>query len=140
MSETADCAFCEIVAGRSAASVPFEDTLVLCVMDVHPVNPGHLLVIPKRHATSLDELSEETGAQLFRIGMRMQRAIRASGLPCEGINFLLADGESAGQDVFHVHLHVVPRLAQDRFRISAEATRPTRTELDQSAAAIRAAC
>ena len=140
MTETTDCVFCEIVAGRSPASVPFEDELVVCVMDVHPVNPGHLLVIPKRHVTGLDGLGEETGAQLFRIGMRMQRAIRASGLPCEGINFLLADGESAGQDVSHVHLHVVPRLSSDRFRISSAITRPTRDELDRAAAAIRAAC
>ncbi len=70
----------------------------------------------------------------------MQRALRASGLPCDGVNFLLADGESAGQDVLHVHLHVVPRLAGDRLRITAELTKPGREELDQAAAAIGAAC
>lgn len=139
VSDTAGCVFCEIVAGRAAASVPYEDALVVCVMDVRPVNPGHLLVIPKRHAASLAELSEETGAELFRVAMRMQRAIRASGLPCDGINFLLADGESAGQDVFHVHLHVVPRYAGDGFSITSTATTPSRVELDQAAAAIRAA-
>lgn len=119
--------------------MPYEDALVVCVMDVRPVNRGHLLVIPKRHAASLAELSEETGAELFRVAMRMQRAIRASGLPCDGINFLLADGESAGQDVFHVHLHVVPRHAGDGFAITSTATTPSRVELDQAAAAIRAA-
>lgn len=134
------CVFCEIVAGRAAASVPFEDTLVVCVMDIRPVNPGHLLVIPKRHAQSLDALDEDTGAHLFRVALRMQRALRASGLPCDGVNFLLADGESAGQDVLHVHLHVVPRLAGDRFRITAELTKPGREELDQAAAAMGAVC
>jgi histidine triad (HIT) family protein len=118
------CVFCEIVAGRAAASVPFEDALVVCLMDIHPVNPGHLLVIPKRHATGLDELDDGTGA---------------SGLPCDGVNLLLADGESAGQDVPHVHLHVVPRHAGDRLRITAELTKPSRAELDQAAAAIGAA-
>ena len=134
------CVFCEIVAGRAAASVPFEDALVVCVMDIHPVNPGHLLVIPKRHATGLDELDDGTGTHMFRVALRMQRALRASGLPCDGVNFLLADGESAGQDVPHVHLHVVPRLAGDRLRITAELTKPSRAELDQAAAAIGAAC
>ncbi len=139
MTETTDCVFCEIVAGRSPASVPFEDELVICVMDVRPVNPGHLLVIPKRHVEGLDGLGEETGVHMFRIGLRMQHAIRSSTLPCEGINFLLSDGESAGQDVSHVHLHVVPRLANDSFRISAAVTQPSQDELDRSAAAIRAA-
>ncbi len=134
------CVFCEIVAGRAAASVPFEDELVVCVMDVNPVNPGHLLVIPKRHAAGLHELDEDTGAHMFRVALRMQRALRVSGLPCDGVNLLLADGESAWQDVFHVHLHVVPRLADDRLRITVEFTKPSRAELDQAAAAIRAAC
>jgi diadenosine tetraphosphate (Ap4A) HIT family hydrolase len=140
MSADDSCVFCEIVAGRAAASVPFEDELVVCVMDLHPVNPGHLLVIPKRHAAGLHELDEDTGAHMFRVAMRMRRALRASPLPCDGVNLLLADGESAWQDVFHAHLHVIPRLAGDRLRITVELMTPTRDDLDHAAAVIRAAC
>lgn len=138
MSTDDACVFCEIVAGRAAASVPYEDELVVCVMDIHPVNPGHLVVLPKRHAAGLHELDEETGAHMFRVALRMQRALYASGLPCEGINLLLADGESAWQDVFHVHLQVIPRLRGDLLRVTAEYMKPTRTDLDHTAAAIRA--
>ena len=84
-------------------------------MDIRPVNPGHLLVIPLVHAAGLTTLESDTGAQMFRVGQRLAEAIRRSGVRCEGINFLLADGEAAGQEVFHVHLHVIPRYAGDGF-------------------------
>ena len=84
-------------------------------MDIRPVNPGHLLVIPLAHAAGLATLESDTGAQMFRVGQRLAEAIRRSGVRCEGINVLLADGEAAGQEVFHVHLHVIPRYAGDGF-------------------------
>jgi diadenosine tetraphosphate (Ap4A) HIT family hydrolase len=79
-------------------------------MDIQPINTGHLLIIPKKHATYLKELEPDTGAHMFKIGMKLSAALRASGIRCEGINLLLADGEAAGQDVFHVHLHIIPRF------------------------------
>lgn len=84
-------------------------------MDIRPVNPGHLLVIPLAHAAGLATLESGTGAQMFRVGQRLAEALRRSGVRCDGINFLLADGEAAGQEVFHVHLHVIPRHAGDGF-------------------------
>jgi histidine triad (HIT) family protein len=77
---------------------------------------------------------------MFVTAMRLANALRASGLPCEGINLFLADGEAAFQEVFHVHLHVFPRYAGDTFRIDADwSTRPSRAELDAVAAQIRSA-
>lgn len=137
VSPTPDCVFCEIVAGRAPASVAFADDVALCFMDIAPVNPGHLLVVPRRHASGLAELDEETGAHLFTLGMRMADALRASGLRCEGVNLFLADGRVAGQDVFHVHLHVLPRFAGDPFRVELGRTvPPSREALDDAAAAI----
>lgn len=133
-----DCIFCAIVAGTAPTSVVYEDDVSLGFMDIQPVNPGHLLVIPKRHAAGLAELDEQTGGHLFRVAMRMAAALRRSGLPCEGINFFLADGEVAFQDVFHVHLHVIPRSAGDAFKIDADwSAQPPRAELDDLAARIR---
>src|SRR5262245_44156952 len=87
-----DCIFCEIAAGRASASVVHEDEIALVFMDIQPVNPGHMLIIPRRHATFLADLDEAAGAHLFRIGMRMAAALRRSGIRCEGVNMLLADG------------------------------------------------
>ena len=76
--------------------------------------------------------------RIFTVAMRLAAALRASGLPCEGINLFLADGEAAFQEVFHTHLHVFPRFAGDTFRISADwSLTPPREELDRLAALIR---
>ena len=84
-------------------------------MDIQPVNPGHVLVIPRVHAAYLSELDKEIGAHLFRVAMQVGEALRRSGVRCEGVNLFLADGEAAGQELFHVHLHVSPRFADDGF-------------------------
>ncbi len=110
-----DCIFCDILAGRASVSWVYRDERVAAFMDIQPVNAGHVLVIPNQHAAALAELDVEAGAQMFRVGQRVAQALRQSGLPCEGVNFFLADGEAAGQEVFHVHLHVFPRYAGDGF-------------------------
>jgi len=135
---TAACVFCEIVAGRAPASFVHEDESVVAFMDIRPVNPGHLLVVPRQHLESLSELGEEIGSRLFNVARDLQASIRASGIRCEGINLLVADGEVAGQEVFHAHLHVVPRFAGDSFRVIAEwpSQRP-RQELEAVAAELR---
>jgi histidine triad (HIT) family protein len=72
-------------------------------------------VISKSHAAHLSELSPETGAQMFKVAMRIAEGLRRLGVKCEGVNLFLADGEAAFQDVFHVHLHVIPRFKGDGF-------------------------
>jgi diadenosine tetraphosphate (Ap4A) HIT family hydrolase len=135
-----ECVFCEIVAGRAPASVVYEDDASMAFMDIGAVNPGHLLVIPKRHVVGLEDLDDETGMHLFRVTTSMAAAVRRSGLRCDGINLFLADGEAAFQEVFHLHLHVLPRFQGDSFRIDADwSVRPPREELDQTAALIRRA-
>ena len=134
-----DCVFCAIVAGEAPASVVYEDGEVLAFLDILPIAPGHLLVIPKAHAPYLADLDEATGARMMAAAMRLAAALRASGLRCDGINLFLADGEAAGQEVFHAHLHVFPRFAGDGFTITDEAVSPPRADLDAIAATIRAA-
>jgi len=90
-----DCIFCKIVNDTVPASLVYGDDKVLAFMDISQVNPGHVLVIPKEHTSCLAELDEETGAHLFKMGMRIAAAIRKSGVRCEGVNLLLSDGEVA---------------------------------------------
>lgn len=133
-----DCIFCAIVAGNAPASSVHEDADLLAFMDIRPVSPGHLLIIPKRHIPFLADLDEATGAWMFTVAMRLAQALRASELRCEGINLFLAEGEAAFQEVFHTHLHVFPRFAGDTFRIDADwSTTPSRAELDDVATRIR---
>jgi histidine triad (HIT) family protein len=135
----ADCIFCAIVAGSASASIVYDDANLLAFMDIRPVTPGHLLIIPKRHAPYLADLNVATGARMFTVAMRLAQALRASEVRCEGINLFLADGEAAFQEVFHTHLHVFPRFAGDTFRIDANwSVTPSRAELDEIAAQVRA--
>jgi histidine triad (HIT) family protein len=134
------CAFCEIVARRSPASIVHQDDTCLSFMDNRPATAGHLLVIPRTHATHLADLDPVTGQQLFAVAQRLAAAVRLAEPAVAGINLFLADGEVAGQEVFHVHLHVLPRYSDDTFRVSADwSVVPTREDLDAFAARIQSA-
>lgn len=114
----ASCAFCAIVGGAAPASIVYHDEHCLAFMDIRPVNPGHLLVVPRVHAAYLAELEPVRAAHLLRVARPLVAALRAAagrpaaGVRCEGVNLFLADGEAAGQEVFHVHLHVIPPLSR----------------------------
>ena len=110
-----DCVFCRLLAGDLPATFLFRDEQCAAFMDIQPVNPGHVLVIPVRHARYLADLDPPTAGRLMQEAQRIAAAIRSSGVRCEGINLFLADGEAAMQEVFHVHLHVFPRFAGDGF-------------------------
>ena len=132
------CIFCEIVAGRADASAFYEDDRVLAFLDLFPINPGHALVIPKTHAANLSELDAEDGKRVFEIAQRVADALRKSGVRCEGVNLFLADGEVAGQEVFHVHMHVIPRYKGDGFGLRiANKDMAERGELEDTARRIR---
>jgi histidine triad (HIT) family protein len=134
------CIFCNILAGKLPSSVIWQDDVCWAFMDIQPVNPGHVLVIPTSHAASLSELDGETGAHMFQVAQHIAQALRESRLRCEGVNLFLADGAVAGQEVFHVHLHVIPRYRGDGFGFRFGPNyghRPARTALDTQAAQIR---
>jgi len=135
-----DCVFCSIVGGTEPASVVYSDDEVMAFMALHQVNLGHVLVIPKAHAGCMLELNKETGAHLFRTTMRIAEAVRESGVRCEGINLWVADGEAAFQDIFHFHLHIIPRFKGDGFELRFgpnNLLRPSRRKLDKIADGIR---
>ena len=134
--------FAEIIAGDAPASVVYRDNLVMAFMDIQPINQGHTLVVPLRPARFLAELSEAEAVRIFVVGRRVAQAIRASGLPCTGVFMFLADGATAGQEVPHVHLHVVPRFAGDELSFNLPerylSAFPAREQLNQDAERLRA--
>jgi diadenosine tetraphosphate (Ap4A) HIT family hydrolase len=134
-----DCIFCRLLAGDGEVSVVHESERAVVFMDIQPLVRGHMLAVPRAHAPSLAELGPEDGAAVFEAARLAAAALRASSLHCEGVNLFLADGEAAGQDVFHTHLHVVPRHAEDGFGLRLPpgySIRP-RSELDDAADALR---
>ena len=136
------CVFCDILSGSAPASMVYADERVVAFMDIQPVNPGHLLVVPRQHAPHLADLDADVGGHLFRVGMRLASAVRKTCIRCDGINLFRADGQAAGQEVFHVHLHVIPRFRGDGFgfRFGPDyLRRPGRDSLNQTAAAIQQA-
>jgi histidine triad (HIT) family protein len=139
---TADCVFCRILAGTAPASFVWRDELCSAFMDIQPVNAGHLLIVPNRHAAYLSELDASTAGHLMSTAHRLAAALRASGLRCEGINLFLADGKAAMQEVFHVHLHVFPRYPGDGFGLrfgEGYHRPPARSDLEAAAEQVRAA-
>jgi histidine triad (HIT) family protein len=142
MSGTAseECVFCQIRDDEALGSFVYRDDTVFAIMTTGPVNPGHVLVIPNEHVPYLVEMDESTGSHLFKITMRLSRAIRESGLMCEGINLFYADGEAAFQEAFHAHMHVFPRFEGDPFELHADwDVEPSREELDDNAERIQRA-
>ncbi len=135
------CVFCKIVRRELPASILEEDEDTMALMDIRPINAGHFLVIPKVHAAHLADLRPGEGGRVFEMARRLAPALYRSGLKCEGVNVHLADGEVAGQEIFHVHLHVYPRFAGDGVGLRMGpryGTLPTREDLDQIASRIRA--
>lgn len=124
------------------------DAHCIAFLDIHPLRPGHALVVPRRHAVFLHELSADERAALTEAAARIGVAQGAAGLPRQGGTLLVNDGPAAGQHVPHVHLHVIPRGRGDlaavmlgyASRVFGRFGRPAdRAALDALAARIRAA-
>ena len=107
-----DCIFCKIIRGEISSFKLYEDDLTYAFMDINPLNDGHALVIPKYHAENIyatpDEWFGPTMSTVRRIASAVNKVVRP-----EGINVLQANGPGAKQSVFHLHMHVIPRYADD---------------------------
>jgi histidine triad (HIT) family protein len=135
-----NCIFCNLLSGLAPANFIHRDDLCAAFMDIHPVNPGHVLVVPFIHTVTLSELERETAGHILQVAQRVDIALRASGIKCEGVNLFLADGHIAGQEVMHVHLHVIPRFHGDghHLRFSPSYFKlPSSAELVKNAEMIR---
>lgn len=109
-----DCVFCAIATGKRDAAIVHRDQLVVAFLDHAPRNPGHVLVVPVAHADDIVVTPAATAERMMVVGQRIARALRRTDLRAEGFNFILNTGASAGQTVFHAHLHVMPRHAGDQ--------------------------
>ncbi len=105
-----NCVFCAIAEGEIPSFKIYEDDLVLAYLDINPCTEGHALVIPKAHCSGLVDTPNDLLAEIIK-RVKKVAAHMKDALPCDGFNILQNNGEAAGQSVFHVHFHIVPRYA-----------------------------
>ena len=133
-----DCIFCKIVAGELPSHKVYEDDSILAFMDITPTSKGHTLVIPKEHYEDLLSTPEDALKQIAAVLPKVARAaVKATG--AEGFNVLQSNNPCAGQCVFHIHFHIVPRRDGDGIKMGFRQTEPVQDELAETAKAIRAA-
>jgi histidine triad (HIT) family protein len=133
--------FCDLLSGKAEATYLYRDDHLALFMDIQPVNPGHTLVIAVHHFAGLADLPAEIASRMFVVAQIISAALRKSGLQCDGVNLFFADGGAAMQEIFHTHLHVIPRFSGDGFGLRFSETynhRPSREMLEAAAAKIRA--
>jgi len=111
-SPSSSCIFCAIVAGQAPAHVVHEDEHTLAIMDINPATRGHVLVLPKRHARDIFEISEEDAQHVMHTVLLVARAVDKALQP-DGVNLIQANRRAAFQSVFHFHMHVIPRWWDD---------------------------
>src|SRR3989344_7122646 len=109
------CIFCKIIEGELPSTKIYEDADVLAFLDIKPVNPGHTLVIPKKHCVNVHDMPDELVGKVAIVAKKIADALLKIGV--KGVNIGTNNGEAAGQIVFHAHTHVMPRYGTDKFSL-----------------------
>ncbi len=133
------CVFCDIIFGSEPASLIYEDDETVAFMDLFPIHAGHALVAPREHVKDLSDCSPQLAAHVFQVSALLGPAI-ARATAAQGFNVWSANGKAAGQEVFHLHVHVLPRFDDDTFGLRFPKGYPTpasRDQLEDMAAKIR---
>lgn len=130
-----DCIFCKIANGEIPSKTIYEDDGYRVILDLGPATKGHALILPKDHYADIYELPDDKACEVIRIAKKMA-AKMTQKLGCDGFNIVQNNGESAGQTVFHFHMHLIPRYINDGQEIGWNPGEPTSDELEAIAAEI----
>jgi len=107
-----DCIFCKIVKGQEQSTIVYEDEHSLAFLDIHPLNLGHTLIVPKKHYPGMGEMPLDEVGQLFVSVAKVMKGVRRA-TKADGINIGQSNGRAASQEVFHMHVHIIPRFDND---------------------------
>ncbi len=107
-----DCVFCKILKGELPAHFVYEDDLVTAFLSLEQANPYKVLVVPRAHVETVYDLTDKQAASIFKATVKIARGVRDAS-KCEGMNLVQSNGRAGQQDVFHFHLHIVPRFSGD---------------------------
>lgn len=130
------CIFCRIAQKQVPASVVYEDEKSLAFLDIRPLNEGHTLIIPKAHYESVFDIPKELLMYLHRITKQVSIAVKKA-TKADGISIMQQNGEAAGQEVFHLHIHVVPRYKGQKLPRFSDLKEAEKEKLSQTAAKLR---
>ena len=131
-----DCIFCKIVKGELPSYKVFEDEDILVILDRFPSNLGECLVITKKHYESLFDLDPALGAKIFDLSQRVAIKIKET-YNIDGLNLLQNNGASAGQQINHFHIHVMPRYDLDGIVMQGKPIDPSEAEFNEVAAKLK---
>ncbi len=132
----ADCVFCRIVRKEAPATTIYEDDEVLVFLDIRPLNEGHTLVIPKKHYEAVYDMPEDLVSHIYKLVKQMAVAVKAA-TEADGITIIQQNGHAAGQEIFHMHVHVVPRYAGQKLPHFHDLPNASREKLEQAAERIK---
>ena len=107
-----NCIFCKLANGDIPTRTIYEDEKFRVILDASPASRGHALILPKEHYANLYEIPEETAGEAMKLAKRLAGKM-TQALGCDGFNLVQNNGETAGQTVFHFHLHLIPRYKED---------------------------
>jgi histidine triad (HIT) family protein len=130
------CVFCKIVRRQSPASIIYEDETVMAFLDIRPLNMGHTLVIPKAHYVDIFDTPGEQISQVHKVSKQIALAVKKA-TKADGVSIIQQNGEAAGQDIFHLHVHVVPRFEGQKLAAFNELKVVERAKLDGMAEEIK---
>jgi histidine triad (HIT) family protein len=131
-----DCIFCRIIKGEIPTAIVYEDSSFIAFLDIRPINKGHTLIVPKVHAETLLDLPEDVLREELVLAKRLAKVIsRVTGI--EAFNLFNTNGKESGQEVFHHHLHIIPRAYGDGLKMSINAVRYEEGEANSLAGLIR---
>ena len=116
MKDSKACIFCKIVKKEIPSQVVYENNEVMAFLDAHPTNPGHTLVVPKKHYATLLETDNNVLKELIVAVKKVANAIKEA-VGADGINIGINTGMAAGQIIFHTHVHVIPRFESDKLKL-----------------------
>ena len=125
-----DCIFCKLANGEIPSKTIYEDDDFRVILDLGPATRGHALILPKDHFANLYELPDETAGKVMQLAKKMA-AHMTEKLGCDGFNLVQNNGSTAGQTVFHFHLHLIPRYEDDGQEIGWKPGSPTQEELEE---------
>jgi len=122
-----DCIFCKLANGDIPTNTIYEDDDFRVILDAAPAAKGHSLILPKNHADNLFELDDATAAKVLSLARTVAEKMKST-LGCDGVNLVQNNGASAGQTVFHFHMHIIPRFTGDGVGLTWKQLSPTAEE------------
>jgi len=130
------CIFCKIVQKQAPSSIIYEDEAVMVFLDIRPLNMGHALVIPKAHYIDIFDITQELFSRVHKVSKQIVLAVKKA-TNADGISIIQQNGKAAGQDIFHIHVHVVPRFEGQKLPPFHELKEIERAKLDELAKKIK---